>query len=188
MDVLNLKTESLGGAKYLLVLVDQFSGFLEIYAQKHIHPTTGEVSIPHSICVVKNSFTKSVSTLRADLGAEFVTKKLEALCREEGIWPELAATATPMHNGQVERANRSIGEAMKAMLLESNLQGRFWAEAASMCVHVHNLLPRKNLKGRSVWWVFTGKREPQLPRFSFGQKVNFWTQPTAGSKLRPRRQ
>ena len=140
VDILNPKTESVGEHKYLLVLVDLFSGFLEIYAQKHIHPTIGEVSIPHFVRVVKNSFAKSVSTLRADPGAEFVTLRLEAFSREEGIRQEFAATATPYRqNGQVERANRSIGEGMKAKLLESQLQGRFWAEVASMYVHVHNL-------------------------------------------------
>ena len=46
-----------------------------------------------------------------------------------------------MQNGQVERANRSISEGMKAMLLQSDLHNQFWAEAAAMFVYVHNLMP-----------------------------------------------
>ena len=53
-DVLNPTATSAGGAKYLLVIVDQFTGFIEVYAQKHIHPETGETSLPHFLRVCKN--------------------------------------------------------------------------------------------------------------------------------------
>ena len=47
---------SVGGAKYLLVLIDQFTSFLEIVPRRHIHPTIVEVSIPHFVNVCKNAF------------------------------------------------------------------------------------------------------------------------------------
>ena len=90
-----------------------------------------------------------------------------------------------MQNGQVEQANRSIGEGMKAMLLQSDLHNQFWAEIAAMFVYVHNLLPREHLGGKSAWSVLTSKADPPIPGFSFGEQVVFWTEPTKGSKLRP---
>ena len=65
-DVLNPSATSAGGAKYLLVIVDQFTGFIEVYAQKHIHPETGETSLPQFLQVCKNSFGVTIGTLRAD--------------------------------------------------------------------------------------------------------------------------
>ena len=55
-----------------------------------------------------------------------------------------------------------------------------------MFVYVHNLLPREHLGGKSAWSVFTSKANPPIPGFSFGEQVVFWTEPTKGSKLRPR--
>ena len=90
-----------------------------------------------------------------------------------------------MQNGQVERANRCIGEALKTMLLESNPESQFWAEAVAMYVNVHNFLPRQKLGGRSAWSVFTGKSDPPPLRFAFGERVVFWTEQESGSKLLP---
>ena len=108
------------------------------------------------------------------------------MCKENGIRQEFSATSTPMQNGQVERANRSIGEAMKAMLLDSGLHSQFWAEAAKMFVYTYNLVPRKQLGGRSPWSVFTERSDPPIPRFAFGEKISFWTEPEHASKLKPR--
>ena len=95
--MLNPSATSAGGAKYLLVIVDQFTGFIEVYAQKHIHPETSETSLPHFLQVCNNSFGVTVGTLRADLGPEFVTKALAKVCKENGIRQEFSATSTPMH-------------------------------------------------------------------------------------------
>ena len=75
---------------------------------------------------------------------------------------------------------------MKAMLLESGLHSQFWAEAAKMFVYTYNLLPRKKLGGRSPWSAFTGRADPPIPRFTFGEKISFWTEPEHASKLKPR--
>ena len=91
-----------------------------------------------------------------------------------------------MQNTQVERANRTIGEAIKSMLLASDMHSRFWGETAATYTYVHNLLPRKQLNGRSAWSVFTGKSDPLAPQFYFGEKVLFWTQPEKAAKLLPR--
>ena len=162
---------SVGGHKYLLVLVDQSSGFLEIYAQTHKNPTSGSVSIPHFVRMCKNAFGVNIKTLRADLGSEFVTNELKQLCTEQGIRQEFASTAAPQQNGQVEHANRTIGEGISTMLLDSGVHRQLWAEAVSMFVYVKNLLPRPELGGRTPWSVFTGKPEPPLPQHAFGVNI-----------------
>ena len=120
-DILNPSASSVGGAKYLLVIVDQYTRFIKVYAQKFIHPTTGDVNLLHFIRVCHNSFGVSIGTLRADLGPEIVTNNLPAFCKDNDVRQEFSATATPIQNGQVERANRSADEGMKAMLLQSDM-------------------------------------------------------------------
>ena len=127
----------------MLVLMDQFTSFLEVYVQKILHPTTGKESIPHFVNICANAFNVNIGTLRPDLGPEFVRNHLKDFCRSKGIRQEFAATHTSMQNGQVERANRTIGEAIKSMLLASGMHSRFWGEAAATYTSAHNLLPRK---------------------------------------------
>ena len=94
----------------MLVLIDQFTSFLEVYVQKILHPTIGKESIPHFVNICANAFNVNIGTLHADLGPEFVSNQLRDFCRSKGIRQEFAATHTSMQNGQVERANRTIGE------------------------------------------------------------------------------
>ena len=103
-----------------------------MYVQKILHPTTRKESIPHFVNICANALNVNIGTLRADLGPEFVNNHLEYFCRRKGIMQEFAATHTSMQNGQVERANRTIGEAFKAMLLASGMHSRFRGEAAAM--------------------------------------------------------
>ena len=55
-----------------------------------------------------------------------------------------------------------------------------------MFVYVHNSLPRKKLGGRSLWSAFTGRPDPPIPRFAFGERISFWTEPEHAIKLKPR--
>ena len=50
-DIIIPTATSVGGAKYLLILIYQFTSLLEIVPQRHIHPTTREVNIPHFVNV-----------------------------------------------------------------------------------------------------------------------------------------
>ena len=124
----------------------------------------------------------SIGTLRADLVPEFVTTNLSTFYKAKGVRQEFSARATPMQNGQVERANRSIGEEMKAMLLQSDLHNNFWAEVAAMFVYVHNLLPREHLGGKSTRSISTSRADPPIPGFSFSEQVVFRSHPTTRSK------
>jgi hypothetical protein len=57
---------------------------------------------------------------------------------QEGIRKELTTAYTPEQNGASERDNRTIVEAARSMVHESNLPIRFWGEAVMAAVHVLN--------------------------------------------------
>ena len=123
-----------------------------------------EKKVFHTVSICANAFNVNIGTLRADLGLEFVSYHLKYFCKSKGIRQEFAATHTSMQNGHVERANRTIGEAIKSMLLASGMHSRFWGESAATYTYVHNLLPS-----------FAGKSDSPSPQFSLGEKVVFWT-------------
>ena len=67
-DVLNPSAVTVGGGKYLLVLIDQFTSFLVVYVQKILHPSIGIESIPLFVHICANAFNVNIGNLRADLG------------------------------------------------------------------------------------------------------------------------
>ena len=84
VDVLNPSAETVEGGKYLLVLIDQFTSFLEVYVQKILHPTTGKDSIPHFVNICANAFNVNIGTLRENVGPEFVRNQLIFFCKSKG--------------------------------------------------------------------------------------------------------
>ena len=57
-----------------------------------------------------------------DQGGEFKNPALQAFCTKRGIMTHLTAAFTPMQNGTVERANKTIGDTVRAMLRRGGMQ------------------------------------------------------------------
>ena len=55
----------------------------------------------------------------------------------------LIAAYTPMQNGTVERAYRTIGDAVRAMLTGGGMEFKHWVEAACSFGESRNAMPRK---------------------------------------------
>ena len=60
----------------------------------------------------------SRSRVRSDNGTEFKNTNIEEFLDEEGIKHEFLVPYTPQQNGVVERKNRMLIEAARAMLYE----------------------------------------------------------------------
>jgi hypothetical protein len=62
----------------------------------------------------------------------------------------------PKKNGVVERKNRRICEAMKAMMFDQDLPNYLWAEATSTVMYIKNRCPHAKLKEKTPEEVFLG--------------------------------
>ena len=96
-----------------------------------------------------------------------------------------SAAYTPQQNDTVERANRTINEGVRALLLGGKMEDRLWAKVARTLRYAKNLLRRIQLHGKCPYEVFTGRAKPSLPHFSFGQEVVFWQPRVKREKLGP---
>lgn len=72
--------------------------------------------------------------LRTDNGLEYLSKEFDSFCKAKGIKRHKTVPMNPQQNGVAERANRTILERVRCMLLAAGLEKRFWAEAASIAV------------------------------------------------------
>ena len=120
--------------------------------------------------MVEKQTGRFVKTLRTDNGGEYISGAFKAYLKENGIVHQLTAPYSPQQNGVAERANRTLVEAARCMLLARNISKTFWAEAIATATYVKNRCPTKELKvtPHEVW---TG-RKPQVEHLRvFGCKA-----------------
>jgi hypothetical protein len=63
----------------------------------------------------------------------------------------------PQHNGILERKNRKICEAAKAMMCDQDLPSSLWAEATNTTVYIQNRSPHVSMGEKTPEEAFTGE-------------------------------
>ena len=97
---------SIGGNKYGLVIVDDFSRFTWVF---FVHDK-GEVKdvLKTFIRRAQNEYDVKIKKIRSDNGTEFKNTQVEEFLDEEGIKHEFSAPYSPQQNGVAERKNRTL--------------------------------------------------------------------------------
>ncbi|KAI3681374.1 hypothetical protein L6452_36168 [Arctium lappa] len=131
-----MHTQSLGGKKYILVIVDDYSRYTWVKFLRS-KDETPDVLITF-LKTTQVNLQKPVKILRTDNGTEFKNKKVEEYLESVGISHQYSAARTPQENGVVERRNRTVVEAARTMLSHSNLPLFLWAEVVSTACYTQN--------------------------------------------------
>ena len=139
------KTQSLGGKRYGMVIVDDFSRYGWVLFLAHKDEA---FNLFEKFCKkTQNEKGTTIVSIRSDHGKEFENQYFESFCDENGISHNFSCPRTPQQNGVVERRNRSLQEMARAMICENDLPKYFWAEAVNTACYVLNrTLIRKSLK------------------------------------------
>ena len=123
--------------------------------------------------LVENLFEKRINILISDNGVEFTSSEFGKYCKEDGIKRELTIPYNPRQNGVAERKNRSIMEAMKAMIHDQDLPMYLWAEAARTTVYVQNRISHSALGNKTPEEMFT-EENPEVSHLKiFGCSVYY---------------
>jgi hypothetical protein len=72
-----------------------------------------------------------------------VSKKFDAFLTECEIQQQTSAPYSPQQNGVAKRANRTIMECARSMILTQGLELEFWGEAVNTAVYIKNRCPTK---------------------------------------------
>ncbi|MDQ9786510.1 DDE-type integrase/transposase/recombinase, partial [Serratia marcescens] len=100
---------SLGGSRYCLVVIDDYSRFIWVVPLK-----SNDETQKHLIKLIKQIQTEKdlkLAKIRSDRGTEFLNKTLSSFLEEFGIRHEMSSARTPQQNGIAERRNRTLKEA-----------------------------------------------------------------------------
>ncbi len=79
--------------------------------------------------LVDNKIGHKIKVLRFDNRGEYVSKKFDAILAKCGIQWQTNVPYSPQQNDVVERANRTIMECARNMLLAQGFEFELWGEA-----------------------------------------------------------
>ncbi|KAG4037201.1 hypothetical protein PC123_g27232 [Phytophthora cactorum] len=124
-----MEENSLGGSKYLLLIVDEASGCMKGFCLRA--KSESEDCIKTYIMKVQKQFGKKVKFVRHDGAREFATNSLKAFYEDEGI--EQQTTVPMLHHAKLDK--------------------RFWAEAAMTAIYVKNRLPSPKIEHKTPFEI-----------------------------------
>ena len=87
---------------------------------------------------VEKEIGKNLKCLRYDKGEEFTSKKFEIFCNDGGIKRQTSTPRTPPQNGIVERRNRSIMDYARTLMMEKNVNLKYWREVVRTTIYTLN--------------------------------------------------
>ena len=97
------RTESMGGKRYIMVVVDDFSRYTWV---EFLREKLEACEKMERLCKkLQNEKGVLIVKIKSYHGKEFENAKFEAFCNEHGIKMEFSAPKTPQQNGVVERNN-----------------------------------------------------------------------------------
>lgn len=136
-----MKTRTPSGNQYILTFIDDYSRYTFLYLLKHKHEAFEKLQ---ELCeMLQTKYNKTIMVLRSDRGGEYTSKVMEKYLKKKGIIHEMTSPYSPEQNGVAERKNRSLTEMAKCMLLEAQLDNKFWGEAVITANYLQNRLPFK---------------------------------------------
>jgi transposase InsO family protein len=135
------------GHRYLLVLIDTFSGWVEAFPTKlETAQVVAKVLLEEIIPIYG-----SPETLGSDNGPAFISNVLRGLAQAVGTNWKLHCEYNPQSSGQVERMNRTLKETLSKLAIET---GGDWVALLPYAIfrvqnspYVHGLTPFEILYG-----------------------------------------
>jgi hypothetical protein len=153
---------SLSGYLYYVIFIEDHSQKTWIYFLKTKDGVLARFQVYRA--QVENLTGKKIKVLRSDNGGEYISQDFSDFCIEAGIKREYILPYNPQQNGVTERKNRSIVEAIKAMIHDQHLPMFLWAEASMTTVYVQNIIPNKTLRNMTPKEAFI-EVKPEVGQF-----------------------
>jgi transposase InsO family protein len=147
---------SIGGTKYDLVIVDDYSCFTWLFFLQDKNEI--QDVLKKFLRMTQNKFDVKVKKIRSDNDTKFKNTQVEDFLDEEGIKHDFLAPHTTQQNGVAKRRNRTLIKMARTMLDEYKTSDRFWAEAINMTCHATNRLCLHKLLKKTSYELLTGNK------------------------------
>lgn len=156
--------------RYILTVIDDYTNFTMIYLLEYKSETAGYIK--DYINENERNKNKKVVKIRCDNGGEYLNNELIDFCSERGIKLETTIPHTPQLNGKAERFNRTLIEKVRSLLIDSEMQKKFWGEAARVATYITNRSPTEALSTDKTPYEMWTNNKPDLKRMEiFGTEA-----------------
>jgi len=126
------------GEKFLTI-VDDYSHFTAVYPIRNKSETSERLEeFKHKY---ENKFGRRIKAIRCDSGTEFVNETVRKIFKDTEF--EITPPYTHALNGVAERANRTITEMARAMIIDKNVEKYLWPYAVMYAAYILNRIPSK---------------------------------------------
>ena len=179
-----MEVDSLGGSKYLLLIVDEGSGCMKGFSLRA--NSDSETCIKKYIVADLTQFDCTVKFARHDGAREFAMTSLKAFYDDQGIEQQVTVPYAHLTNGTAERAIRTIVTIGRSMLHYAKLDKCFWAEAAMTAIYIKNCLPSPKHQDQTPLEIINGLRPSVKHMRVFGCRAFVLTPKEKRSKWDPK--
>lgn len=164
-----MNVKSIAGNRYFLTFIDDYSRKIYVYFLQ----TKSQVfeRFKKFQSYVECQTGHKIKSLRSDNGTEYVNKEFTKHLEKCGIKRQLTVPYTPQQNGVAERANRTIVEMAKCLLIHAGLEEFLWAEAVTTAVYLRNRCPTRALAGGTPFEAWKGHKPSVKHMRVFGSRA-----------------
>ena len=172
---------SIGGCRYYVIFVDDFSRFTWMY------PLRFKSDVFHIFqqykALVENLFSSKIQQLQSDNGGEYLSNDFKSFLTKHGIHHRLACPYTSQQNGIAERKHRHIQETGLTLLAKAHLPNKYWTDAFLTVIFLINRLPTKVLHNLSPYFVLHKNMPSYTSLRTFGCTCYPYLRPYENHKL-----
>ena len=118
-----MQTQSIGGAKYFVTFIDDYTRCCAVYFMKHKSEVFDKFKEFEATTTIDAG--RAIGTLRTDNGGEYLSSAFQNYLKERGIRHELTVPHSPQQNGVSERMNRTLVESARSMIAHAGLSNIF---------------------------------------------------------------
>ena len=156
------RSESLGGKKYIMVMVDDFTRYTWVILLRSKSDAPEHIEALYTR--LQNEKNLKIDQIRSDHGKEFENSYMESFCTRSSISREFFAPITHRQNGVVERKNRVIQEMARAMLYNKDMARNLWGKAVNISCHTVNRVYFRPSTKKTPYELWKG-RKPNVKYF-----------------------
>lgn len=151
-----MSIDSLGGSRYFMAITDDWSRFTVTY---FLHMKSEALDkFSEYLRYAQRSTGRQLKAVRTDNGGEFISTAFNQFCTDRGIARQFTVPNNSSQNAIAELKNRYLQECARALLTQSKLHCRYWAEAVQTATYLHNRLPTTVFEGSTPFERWTGHK------------------------------
>ena len=170
LDISSIKYESLGGARFWVLMMDDCTGFLSSFFLKRKSDLKNKGIF--MLKKIENNYNLKIKRVRCDNAGENTTFEEECINHNMRIKFEYTSPGTPQQNGRIERKFATLYGRVHSMFIAAGIEGqlrkRLWAEAANTAAMIDNITVNQGAL-KSPYELFNRENGP--PRYAQALKI-----------------